>query len=281
MTGVIKANGETEPFDENKIRRSLERSGAEPGIVDMVIKETRKKLYSNISTGKLYRIVFNELRRLQRPAAGRYHLKRAIMELGPTGFPFEKFISELFVADGYQTSTDRVIEGYCVRHEVDVIAENQKEQFMMECKYHSEPGVVCDVKHALYVRARFQDIEKKLRAQQGQDMKPFKGWLVTNTRMTLDAEKYGICSGLEMMSWNFPAGKSLRERIDDNGLHPVTCITLLTRSEKQQLLNKQIVLCRTLCANPAVLKDIGINDMRANKIIEEGRHICKPPKDKL
>lgn len=275
IISVIKASGVTEPFNEEKIRRSLVRSGAEPGIIDSVVQKVREKIYDNISTKKLYKIVFDELRRRHRPAAGKYHLKKAIMELGPTGFPFEKYISELFKARGYQTVTGEIVEGYCVKHEVDVIAENGNEQFMMECKYHSDPGTVCDVKHALYVRARFQDIERKLQARQGQGMKPFKGWLVTNTRLTTDAERYGICSGLELMSWNFPSGKSLRERIDESGLHPVTCITSLTRSEKEKLLDKNIVLCKKLCRVPEVLQEIGIAEPRAKRIIEEAKNICQ------
>jgi len=272
---VIKANGETERFNEDKIRQSLLRSGAKPDTIDYVINKVKNKLYQNISTKKLYQIVYSELRKKHRPSAGKYHLKRAIMELGPTGFPFEKYIAEIFKAEGYQTQTGKIIMGRCVKHEVDVIAENDAEQFMMECKFHSEPGTVCNVKHALYVSARFQDIDRKINAGATTGSKPFKGWLVTNTRMTSDAEQYAVCFGLGLLSWNFPKGKSLRERIDKTGLHPITCITSLTRAEKSQLLDKMIVMCKNLCATPNVLLEIGISEPRAKRIIEEANNICK------
>ena len=278
IISVIKANGETERFNEDKIRQSLLRSGAAPAIIDSVIENAGNKIHQNISTKKLYRIIFSELRRLNRPAAGKYHLKKAIMELGPTGFPFEKYIAEIFKAEGYQSITGKTVKGFCVKHEVDVMAENEKERFMMECKFHSDRGTVCNVKHALYVRARFWDIEKKLQDQPAQSVKPFEGWLVTNTRMTTDAEQYSVCSGLRLMSWNFPKGKSLRERIDETGLHPLTCITSLSRREKEQLLNKGIVLCRSLCKSPEILISIGITELRAKKIIEEGKNICQTKK---
>ena len=281
IISVIKANGQTELFDESKIRQSLVRSGAEPEIIDIVITETRKKIYSNIPTQKLYRIVFNELRKRHRPTAGKYHLKKAIMELGPTGFPFEKYIAEIFKAAGYLIQTGKIVPGHCVKHEVDVIAQNEKEQFMMECKFHSDPGTVCNVKQALYVSAPFQDIERKLKNESSPDTKLFKGWLVTNTRMTTDAEQYGICSRLELMSWNFPGGKSLRERIDESGLHPVTCITALSRSEKEQLLNKNIVLCRSLYMVPEVLQEIEITELRAKRIIKEAENIFQTKKNTL
>ncbi len=270
---VIKANGEKELFDEDKIRHSLERSGASQDLIDTVIENTAEKIYPNISTKKLYRLLFNELRMYHRPAAGKYHLKRAIMEFGPTGFPFEEFIAEIFRSDGFRISVGQIVEGYCVKHEVDVIAQNSKELFMIECKFHSDPGNVCDVKNSLYVHARFQDIERKKQSLHEPAERIFKGWLVTNTRLTADAEQYGVCSGLELMSWNFPSGKSLRERIDKAGLHPVTCITSLVRSEKQQLLDKKIVLCETLSARPALLTELGISELRKEKILQEARSI--------
>ncbi len=271
---VIKANGETEGFNEDKIRKSLLRSGAAPDAINLVIKNVKNKLYQNISTKKLYQMVYSELRKKHRPSAGKYHLKRAIMELGPTGFPFEKYVAEIFKAEGYQTQTGKIILGQCVKHEVDVIADNDSEQFMMECKFHSQPGTVCNVKHALYVSARFQDIERKLKSVASTGSKSFKGWLITNTRMTSDAEQYGVCFGLGLLSWNFPKGKSLRERIDRTGLHPITCITSLTKADKNQLIKKMIVLCKTLCEKPGILSTIGIDKIRAKKIIDEGKSIC-------
>lgn len=271
---IVKADGSVVAFNEKKIRQSLLRSGASNDAIENVIKKVKNKLYQNITTKKLYREVFSELRKFHRPSAGKYHLKRAIQELGPTGFPFEKYIAEVFKAEGYQTQTGQIILGQCIKHEVDVIAENDTELFMMECKFHSQPGTVCNIKHALYVSARFQDIERKIKASKSSGFKPFKGWLVTNTRMTSDAEQYAVCFGLELLSWNFPKGKSLRERIDKTGLHPITCITSLTRAEKNKLLIKMIVMCKDLCEKPEVLATIGIDKVRIKKIIDEGKSIC-------
>lgn len=270
---IVKADGSILPFNAQKIRQSLLRSGATSETIDHVIRNVESRLYQNISTKKLYKMVFSELRKKHLPSAGKYHLKRAIMELGPTGFPFENYISEVFKTQGYKTQTGKIIMGHCVKHEVDVIAENDAELFMMECKFHGEPGTVCDVKHALYVSARFQDIEKKIIAN-NPGSKKFKGWLVTNTRMTSDAEQYGICSGLQLMSWNFPKGKSLREKINNTGLHPVTCITSLSRTEKNRLLERMMVMCKSLCKNPDVLAEIGIAPIRAARILDEAKNIC-------
>jgi ribosomal protein L21E len=261
--------------EPEKIVRSLERAGANQEIIQEVLSETEKEIFDGIHTQAMYKIVFRNLKKLSHSTAGKYHLKNAIMELGPTGFPFEKFIAALLQAEGYQTLTDQIVQGYCVKHEVDIIAEKNNQHFMMECKFHGIAGSICDVKHALYVHARFLDVEKSWLNKQGHAQKFHQGWLVTNTRFTGDAEKYGNCVGMGLLSWNYPKGDSLKERIDRNGLYPITSLTTLSKQEKQRLLNKNVVLCHTLCEHPTELNGIGLSEARKNKVIEEAMVMCK------
>nr|WP_176454803.1 ATP cone domain-containing protein [Criblamydia sequanensis]CDR35278.1 putative restriction endonuclease [Criblamydia sequanensis CRIB-18] len=272
---IIKANGEETSYEPDKIVRSLERAGANQKIIQEVLSETEKELFDGIHTKAVYKIVFRNLKRLSHQTAGKYHLKNAIMELGPTGFPFENFIAALFEAEGYQTLTDQIVQGHCVQHEVDVVSEKDNNHFMMECKFHGTSGNICDVKHALYVHARFLDVEKTWLNKPGHAQKFHQGWLVTNTRLSGDAERYGKCVGMGLLSWNYPQGDSLRERIDRNGLYPITCLTSLSKHEKQILLNKKVVLCRTLCEHPSELNGIGLSETKKLKVLEEGKLICK------
>ena len=98
--------------------------------------------------------------------------------------------------------------------------------------------------------------------------------MARNTRLTTDAETYGTCAGLGLISWDFPRGDGLRERVDRAGLHPVTCLTSLSLKEKRRLLDKEIVLCRDLCDKPQVLTEIGIRENKIAKILEEADEIC-------
>jgi Holliday junction resolvase-like predicted endonuclease len=272
---IIKANGEETSYEPKKIVRSLERAGVSQEIIKDVLFATEKELFDGIHTKAMYKIVFRNLKKLNHSTAGKYHLKNAIMEFGPTGFPFEKFIAAMLEAEGYQTLTDQIVQGHCVKHEVDVIAEKDNKHFMMECKFHSNAGNICDVKHALYVYARFLDVEKTWLNKPGHAQKFHQGWLVTNTRLTADAEKYGNCVGMGLLSWNYPQGNSLRERIDKKGLYPITCLISLSKHEKQALLNKNIVLCHSVCERPSELNGIGLSETRKLKVLEEGKMICK------
>ena len=272
---VLKANGEMVPFDAEKIRRSLRRVKAKPNVIEQIIEAVEREIYDGIPTSKLFKIVFSELKKTQKHVAGKYNLKRAIMELGPSGFPFEKFISAIWKARGYSVTTGVIVKGECINHEVDVIANRGDQQEFIECKHHSFGGKVCDIKTALYVHARYLDIQKKLLSDSAFSKTEFKGWLVTNTRFTADAIKYAPCAGLGLLSWDFPPKKGLREQIDRAGLHPITCLTSIPKNIKRRLMDNGITLCSDLRSNPQVLRRIGIADEKAQKIMDEARAICE------
>ena len=278
---VTKENGEIVPFDAAKIRRSLKRVRAKPNVIEQIIKTVEKKIYDGISTSDLFKIVFSELRKTQRYVAGKYNLKRKIMELGPSGFPFEKFISAIWEAEGYSVKTGIIVKGECISHETDVFAKRGDLQEFIECKHHSSGGKICNVQTALYVYARFLDIEKRLISDPALRKVQFKGWLITNTRFSVDAMNYGTCSGLGLLSWDFPLKNGLRERIDRAGLHPITCLTSISQNQKKRLLDKGITLCSALGSKPEVLDRIGLKGDKARTVLNEASAICRVPERKL
>lgn len=272
-TTVVKVSGERVPFDPEKLRTSLQRSGATVELSGIILEEILPRLTEGISTKKLHRMAFALLQQRSKHLAARYRLKQAIMDLGPSGFPFERFIARILEQDGYRVQVGMIVEGKCVKHEVDVIAERDEHHFMVECKYH-HPGRVCDVKIPLYIQARFKDVEAQWRLIPGHGTKFHQGWLVTNTRFTSDALRYGQCAGLYLMSWDHPVKESLKDRIDRSGLYPLTCLSSLTRAEKQQLLDTGVVLCKEIRKEPALLSRAGVRPARFNAVLKEGAELC-------
>lgn len=271
---VTKMSGDKVLFDEEKLRRSLKRSKAEDDVIDKVLEKVRTELYDSISTKEIYRIAFSYLRKNSSHSASRYKLKQSILELGPTGFPFENYISELLKFKNYSTEVGNIVEGHCVTHEIDIIAENENQHIVLECKFHSDQRRFCDVKVPLYIYSRFRDVEEKLKEKVGHKDRVFLGGLVTNTRFSSDALKYGQCMGMYLLSWDYPAGKSLKSLIDQSGLHPLTSLLTLSKYEKQQLLDKGIILCKNLIGKEKILKEIQISDVRIKKIISEVEDLC-------
>lgn len=271
---ITKATGERAAFSAEKLRKSLERAGADLAVTDRIVSEIEKQLFDGMSTKKIYSQAFLMLRKYSKPVAGRYKTKQAILELGPSGYPFEKFIGEILKHQGYHTKVGVIIQGHCVTHEIDVEAQKDNMHFMVECKFHNRPGYKCDVKIPLYIKSRFEDVKKQWQKDQDHATKFHQGWVVTNTRFTEDAIQYGKCSGLILIGWDYPQQGSLSDRINLSGLHPITCLTTLTKSEKQQLIDKMVVLCKELCDKPKVLNEIGISDKRIRGILKEGNEIC-------
>ena len=272
---ITKRSGISVPFSEAKLINSLERSGASNSIIEIILKEVKSILYDGISSEEIYKTAFSHLRKSSRPTAARYKLKKAIYELGPSGFPFERFVGAVLKYEGYKTKVGVIVKGHCVNHEVDVVAEKENKHFMVECKFHSDKGRHCDVKIPLYIQSRFVDVEKQWRKKDGHETKFHQGWIFTNTRFTSDAIQYGSCMGLMLIGWDHPKKGSLKERIDLSGLHPITCLTTITKHEKKQLLDKEKVLCMELCEHPELLKTIGVSEKRHKKILDEAHDLCK------
>ena len=101
MLKVLKANGETEPFSEEKLKFSLSKINLPQYLHEKTIKHIKNKLRENIPTSEIYNQVNYFLENNSPMHKIRYSLKQAIMELGPTGYPFEDYISKLMQAQRY------------------------------------------------------------------------------------------------------------------------------------------------------------------------------------
>ncbi len=243
---VLKASGEYEEFSPEKVQASLKRAGVDEKTREAILKRLKTKLFDGISTKEIYSLVFGWLKEKKAPLASRYNLKRAIMELGPSGYPFEHFVAGVLANNGYQTLVGREVKGRCVTHEIDVFAQKNGRLSMIECKFHHKPGVKTNVKTALYVYARFLDIKDSLVLVFGQKRKIDKAWLVTNTKLTTRAIAYCQCVGLRAVGWDFPSSFGLRALVEKSNLHPLTCLSSLSNQEKQRFLAEGIVFCRDL-----------------------------------
>lgn len=272
---ITKASGEKSKFSEEKIRRSLQRTGANNEKINSIIKEISSKIYEGITTKKIYRLAFDLLKNDSRHVAARYHLKNAIMELGPSGFPFERFFAEILNCQNYKTKVGQIEQGKCVTHEIDVIAEKDDSVFMIECKFHNHQGKFNDVQVPLYIQSRFKDIEEQWLKLKSHKDKIHQAWVVTNTRFSTDAIRYGTCAGLNLIGWDYPLNGGIKDLIDTLSLYPLTCLTSLTRIDKQRLLDKNIVLCKEIYNNPNVLQLAGVKPNRINTVIKEAQQLCE------
>ncbi len=303
---VKKEDGSFELFDQSKIRSSLIKSGADENQADKIVhtvieafldeglhnhvdKEERTEIYCSAS--EIYERAFALLKESSRVVAARYSLRRSLLEFGPTGFPFEEYIAQLFKARwGLDSITDQVVLGGCVPHEVDVVAwglrtdnitgladneANEEKLIMAEVKYHHDPASKTDLKVALYVKARYDDLAETTFDYGGKKRKLSEGWLVTNTRFTDTATTYASCKGIKLLSWDYPEEENLRTMIENTLLHPITCLTTLSSGEKRLLLERDIVLAKTLFDKISEMQILGFSKERIEIVLGEVTEIIK------
>lgn len=278
LVSITKSDGTTQLFEEEKLVASLTRVGTPPDVIADVVDEVEKEMRQGMSTSDIYSRAFFLLRKHSVPTAVKYSIRRAMMELGPDGFPFEKFVARIFKLWGYEAVTDQTLLGTCVDHEIDVVAWKDDDLAMIEAKYHNEFGMKSDVKVALYVKARFDDLSNTEFNFGGTNRKLTERWLMTNTKFTDKAIRYGECQHIKMIGWNYPERGNLHEIIEHNGLHPISCLTTLSHQQKKDLVGRNALACIDIVGTPHVLDEIGVRGEAAERVLTEAQIIIEQAK---
>lgn len=266
---ILKANGQSEIFDKEKLVASLLHSGATEEAAEKVLSHILPELHNDMTTNDIYAHAFSVLQDISRPIARSYSLRRAVMDLGPSGFPFEDFVAKVLEAKGFTCKTRETVLGECVPHEVDVVAYNKEQLIMIEAKFHNELGIKSDLKVVLYIKARFDDLRENVFDYGGANRTITDCWLITNTKFSSTAIHYGVCKNLTMIGWNYPEKGNLQDMIEDEALHPITCLTSLSSVDKKTLLSNRIVLCSDIKKNPKLLNEFLGSSFDSKPVISE------------
>jgi len=271
---ITKADGSSEFFKIEKLRRSLRRAGAGPDEVNSIVTQIMTELYDGMQTQEIYRRAFTLLRENELPTAARYSLRRALFGLGPSGFPFERFLARLFATDGYNTKTGIILQGHCAPHEIDIAAYNETHSFVGEAKFHARPGIKTDLQVAMYSYARLLDLKSATICQESIcTVTDF--WLITNTKFTSTAEHYAECVGLKLLSWDYPRHNNLHDRIQRAQVYPITVMQTLSSSQAATLISYDIIICKDITDNPSVLRHLHLSQSKYEAVIAEARDVTK------
>ncbi len=266
---IIKADGTREVFDPVRLVVSLERSGAGEHTAERIARAVTSTVIPGASSKEIYTRAFSLLRKEARPVAARYALRRALLELGPTGHPFEDFISHLYRTEGWHVETRKIIKGKCVSHEVDFYASHkeQNEFLAAELKYHNDSGYKTDLKVALYVKSRFDDIfacDESVRSC------PIdRGILVTNTKFTSEAIAYAECSGVELLGWGYPVNNNLFIRMSRTKVYPITALMSLSLAEKRLLIEHETIAVDEIIDDRRRLDILHLSTERVGELLAE------------
>tara|TARA_Y100000310_G_C20665123_1_gene807056 strand:+ start:43 stop:843 length:801 start_codon:yes stop_codon:yes gene_type:complete len=263
---IIKASGKKEEFNPEKISRTLLRAGASKKLASEIVSQIESKVKDGTTTREILDSSLKLLREKNPTIEARYDLKRAIMGLGPTGFPFERFFAEVLKNYGYETKTGQTVQGTIINHEIDVVAEKDSKKYMIECKYHNSLGVYTNIRAALYVYARFLDLKKKFN----------QPWLATNTKCSSKAISYAEGVGMKITGWQHPKNESLKDLIEKKKLYPVNILKSVNENIKGKFSKANIILAQDLLNQNIndLKKKTGLSDNVLGQLIEEAKKVC-------
>lgn len=267
---ITKKNGTHELFDEEKVKKSFLNAGADTNTAVSTVNSIKNSLRNYIQTKDIYGQAVKQLAKKQPSVALKYTLKKAIMDLGPTGYVFEKYMAKILKEYGFKTQVSCFVPGFCVDHEVDVVAEKDGEHYMIECKYHNDLDIGCDIKIALYVQGRFQDIKKSCEANlNNYNLK--EGWLATNTKVTSEVIKYANCVKLRVIAWHYPKEQNLEYFIENKKLYPVSILQGLNNQQKIILFNQNTITIQDLLeyTPDSIARTIHISPVFAHRLFEQ------------
>jgi Holliday junction resolvase-like predicted endonuclease len=269
MVLIKKKSGDKEQFSKDKLKYSLMYAGASKELAAQISDEIYGKCFAGMSTRKIYSLAFAKLKKISRSLASHYSIRKALLELGPDGYHFEKFIASLFESKGYKVEVNQTKKGRCVNHEVDVIARKNGDVHYCECKFHNRSGIKNDLKVALYVKARADDLKEN------PDNKLTKFWLISNTKFSKDAIEYSECSKLRLLGPTYPKDSSLLVWIKETRNHPVTCLTTLKKMDLKKVLKQGIVNIDEMVKHRETLESIGFSENEINKMFWEIKELKK------
>ena len=271
---ITKSSGKEQVFSNEKLIRSLRNAGAEDTTINQIVSNVEHWIYPGVTTKKIYSRAHAMLHKTE-ASSFRYRLKQSILELGPTGYPFEFLMGEIYKRQGWQVEVGQVLQGASITHEMDVIATKGDEQHLIECKYHKDQGKQVSIQVPLYVRARVNDIieyREKRTEYVGLD---FVAGVCTNTRFSDDSTHYGEHADIKLLSWDYPKNKGLKDLIEQFHIYPITILKDLTLREKQYLLNHKVVLCYQLCHDHSILLELGMTARKLKAVLKELGQICE------
>lgn len=270
---VTKYSGELVHYDEQKLINSLRKSGADLAVADAIVKQIESEMYEGISSKRIYKRAYQLLKNISNVHAARYNLRTALLGLGPAGFFFEKFIAKVMQEQDFETKVNTSLNGKCISHEIDVLLLKKNIITMIECKFHSGQDAKSDVKIPMYILSRFNDVKDKKYDLFFSKSTISKCMIVTNNKFTTDAIQFGTCSGLSMLSWDYPKKNGIKELVDRFRVYPVTCLTSLTKAEKDQLLILDCITIKDLIQHPDYLKTIELSHNRTKNVLKEANQL--------
>ncbi len=268
---ITKANGSRQLFDREKIIRTCLKMGVNQKIAIDIVNEVERQLYDGITTSKIFKIVFNLLEKYK-PSVKHFLDLRKALSLMISKPEFEMFVQILLSFNGYAVSSNQLLQGKCVRHEVDGLARKDGVTFFVEAKHHYHYHTPTGLDESRIARAVLEDVTEGYELGKN-NLKIERAMLVTNTRFSEQAILYGNCRNILQIGWSSPEKLSLQSMIEEKKVYPLSCIRGLRTETRIRLIDSGIILIKQLLSSDLLKlsRNSGVSLSTLRKTIEKAK----------
>ncbi len=272
---IINSRGQKELFSFQKVYQSAKRAGASNDLAREIAQEIQGQVYPGMKTSEIFKKIKSILSKKSLPVSIKFSLKDAIRMLGPTGFPFEKYIGEVLLANGFDVKLNQYIYGICgIRYEIDFIAKKGSVVYVGECKYRNQPNGLVHSGDIVEIYGRFLDLKEGdfFQKREYQNLNIVSA-AITNTKFTSSSIKYACCRGIELLGWRYPKKGGLEYLIESQGLYPITILPSFKNYLFDFFVSNQMMLARDILSiNPQKLSQkANISIKNINSLVEEAK----------
>jgi len=241
---VTKFDGTRQPFDKNKIVRTCLRMGATNAVAESIAEDIENRVYDGIETKKILQMIFKHLRKHKPVTRHQIDLRKALSLLSPAP-DFERFVQLLLSEHGYEVTSNQIIQGRCVEHEVDAVARKNGKTCIVEVKHHYKYHTPTSLDVSRISRAVFEDVTEAYQLGLN-NLKIDYALIVCNTKLSEHAKRYADCRGISHIGWSSPPNRDLQTMIEEKKLYPITLLKGLNTETRNKLASNGVILLKQL-----------------------------------
>ena len=223
---ITKADGTKESFDKSKIIKTCMNADIDEGIANEIADYIDRILPDGSSTHKVHALVMEELDKRQVKNSALVQLRDAIADIDSKNF--EIYTKKILEAEGWKCKWNIIMQGACVDHQIDVLAQKDDDVFIVECKRHFNPHRFFGLYVSLQEKARMDDIIDGFAAGKS-NVKVTGSWIFTNAKFSEHAHIYCKAKNIRMTGWK--TGEfGIEFLIKKHNSYPVTILKEIGRA---------------------------------------------------
>lgn len=275
MVNVKKWDGSLVPFDKDRVFRTCLRMRLSKHEAREVAEEISKKVRDGMDTREVMQMILQHGKRHKKFMGHITDLRDALGDMRSKP-EFEQFVALLMENEGYKTVTNKIIQGRCIDHEIDVVGVRGNEVICVEVKHHRDLHTFTGLDTILELNSVFEDLLQGYAAKK-HNYNFTKVILVTNTKMSHHAMKYAECRGIDLLGWNTPEHAGIEHYVHSKLFYPINILKDVDKSILEALGENGIITLKQLFeANQRELsKATGIDHQTLRELVNKADDVLQ------